>query len=48
MRKREGVVFNERVVKWLVMTTQTSMSLTASEIWFLLRHCLHEARGEVA
>jgi hypothetical protein len=23
MRKREGVVFNERAVKWLVMTTQT-------------------------
>ena len=48
MRKREGNVFNERVVKWLVMTTQTSMSLTVSEIWFLLRHCLHEELGEVA
>ena len=43
MRKRERVVFNERVVKWLMMTPQTSMSLTVSEIWFLLRHCLHES-----
>ena len=32
MRKRERVVFNERVVQWLVMTTQTSMSFTVSEI----------------